>query len=235
MNSNRLWILGGVVMAVAVAVLAWLVGISPQLDQAATADEQKTAAQQQLQASQVQLAKLKKDYASIGELKQQLATLQASVPGEPEVTDFVRQLSSQASSTHTTLTSITVGEPTAYAPQSAAGSTAASSGTASSTATPAPTANATAAAVAPPLTTDPSITTSNFLLLPVTLAASGDYASLMDFTQAVQQDGPRLFLVDKLDVQKAAAAATDGSSSGTSSSGSATVAGYIYVLVGNGS
>ncbi|MFC4242432.1 hypothetical protein ACFOYW_03525 [Gryllotalpicola reticulitermitis] len=245
MNANRLWMLGGAVVAVAIAVLAYFVGIAPQLAQAQTAEQQKAQAQTQLQQTEVALATLKKQYASIDQLTAQLTALQQSVPGTTNVTDFVRQVQGQASATGSTITSISVGEPTAYAPQAAPGAPTSSGSPAATpaptaTATPAPgattpatgstpqpnaassapTPNATAVAVAPPLQTAPSITASNFVLLPVSIAASGSEVNLLAFTKELQTLGPRLFLVDSIDVKQGTAP-------------TATIAGFIYVLIGN--
>jgi hypothetical protein len=241
MNANRLWIIGGALAAVAIAVLAYFVGISPQLAQAKAADQQKTQAQAQLQQAELALASLKRQYASIGALTAQLAAVQQSVPGTTKVTDFVRQVQGQAAASGAAIDSITVGEPTPYAPQAAAGTgaTPATSGarsTASPAATvaptspasgpaPTPSANATAAAVTPPLATDPSVTASNFVLLPVSISASGAQPALMSFTKQLQETGPRLFLVDSIDVNVGGAGAPGGAST-------ASISGFIYVLVG---
>ncbi|AYG03002.1 hypothetical protein [Gryllotalpicola protaetiae] len=250
MNANRLWLIGGVVVAALVAVLAWVVGIHPQLQQASAADEQKISAQSQLQQTELQLGQLKKDYASIDALKAQLATLQQSVPGTQKVTDFFRQVAQQSGAANVSVTSITVGEPTAYAPTAAGGSapastpapTASASAPASGgTATPAPSAtptpNATSVAVAPPVSTDPLINNANFVMLPVSLSATGDTAAVSAFTSAVQNQGPRLFLVNKITLAQNASAPDTGTKSSTPTAASpaetATLSGFIYVLVGN--
>jgi Tfp pilus assembly protein PilO len=240
MNANRLWIIGGALAAVAIAVLAYFVGISPQLAQAGAADQQKAQAQAQLQQAEVALAALKKQYASIGELTAQLAALQQAVPGTAKVTDFVRQVQGQASDSGAAIDSITVGEATPYAPQAApAGATSgtataaatpapapASSAPASSAPAPTPTADATAPAVAPPLATDPSVTASNFVLLPVSISASGSQPQLMSFTRQLQQTGPRLFLIDSIDVNLGGSGAPGGAAT-------ASISGFVYVLVGD--
>ncbi len=41
MDRNRLWIIGAVVVMVAIAALGWVVGVQPQLDAAAAADAQR--------------------------------------------------------------------------------------------------------------------------------------------------------------------------------------------------
>jgi hypothetical protein len=242
MNANRLWIIGGALATVAIAVLAYFVGISPQLAQAKAADQQKTQAQAQLQQAELALASLKRQYASIGALTAQLAAVQQSVPGTTRVTDFVRQVQGQAAAAGAAIDSITVGEPTPYAQQAAAGTgaTSTASPAATSAASPAataaptapasgpapnPSANATAPAVAPPLATDPSVTASNFVLLPVSISASGAQPALMSFTKQLQETGPRLFLVDSIDVNVGGAGAPGGAST-------ASISGFIYVLVG---
>ena len=41
MDKNRLWIIGAVVVMVAIVALGWVVAIQPQLDAAAAADAQR--------------------------------------------------------------------------------------------------------------------------------------------------------------------------------------------------
>jgi Tfp pilus assembly protein PilO len=243
MNANRLWMIGGALAAVLIAIGAYLLGIQPQLQSAAAAADQQVQAQSQLQQTQVELAQLKKDYASMDQLTAQLATLRKSVPGTSAVSDFVRQLSTQASAANVSISSINVSEPTAYAPTKPAGAapaaTPAPTGTpsagpsAASAAKPAnggqPTAapNPTTPAVAPPLVSDPAITSANFVLLPVSLTATGDDAALLAFTHAVQDQGPRLFLVSKLDIK------ASGTGDAAAAAETATMSGFIYILVSN--
>jgi len=229
MNANRLWWLGGAVAAIVIAAVAYMLGISPHLAQASDAQSQKVDAQAQLQQTELQLASLKKQYASIDQLKARLAELQKSIPSSAQVSDFVRQLGDQASATDVTLTSISVSEPTTYAPGATGAAAAATSpATPAQTATATPTPDPTASAVAPPLGTDPAITSSNFVMLPVALNASGSSDQLLSFTKAVQDEGPRLFLVSKISLGSGSGSASAGTGSNTE-----TLSGFIYVLVGN--
>ena len=238
MNAHRLWWIGGALVAVAIAALAYLFGVAPQLSQAADARNQQVSAQGQLQQTELQLAALKKQYESLPELTAQLAALQKSVPGTAKVSDFVRQLGAQASAAQVSITTVNVSEPTAYAPTVPAGGATAAAGSSTATPTPAPTASAsptasptavaTAAPSAPPLVTDPAITSANFVLLPVTLTVTGSHDSLLAFTSAVQNEGPRLFLVNKIDLT---ASSASGATAGPAET--ETLSGLIYVLVGN--
>jgi len=247
-----MWLLGGLAVVALIAILAWVVGVNPRLQQASAADSQKIAAQSQLQQTEAQLAQLKKDYASIDQLKAQLAALQQSVPGTKDLTTFMRQLAQQSAAAQVSMGSISISDPTAYTPTAAgaaapasptqstpaptastAASTASSppSSTAPRSATPTPTPNATAAPSAPPLPTDPQITSANFVILPVSLTVDGSYRGVMAFTSALQNIGPRLFLVNKIEVKQDS---SSGDASLAGASNTATLSGFIYVLLGNG-
>jgi len=236
--------LGGAVVAIALAAVAFLFGVKPQLAQAQDAADQKVQAEAQLQQTELQLGRLEKDYSSIGQLTAQLAALRKSVPGSVEATDFIRQLTAQASAAQVTVTSINVGATTAYAPTAVAHTAATpaapaatpvptatpAAGAAASTAQTAPVA-ANVPAVAPAVGADPSITAANFVLVPVAISATGSYDQLMQFTKSLQNAGPRLYLIDKIDAK--AGVSSTGSAATSAGANTATISGYIYVLVGN--
>lgn len=227
MNANRLWIIGSVAAMVAVIVLGWIVGVSPQLAAAASANVQRQAAQSQNAANEATLASLKKDYARIGDLKRQLAALKLSMPESTRFSAFIREISSAADATGASVTDITISDTQAYAPPAVTATAATSTPTpapgAASTSTPAPTSgsSATAAPTAAPVAglplTDPKITATNFVVIPVSLSVTGSADQVLAFTGAMQK-GSRLFLVDKY------------TSAGDNSAHIASLAGFVYVL-----
>jgi Tfp pilus assembly protein PilO len=225
-DRNRLWLIGLVAVMVAVVALGWLLGIQPQLAAAAAADQQRATVQTQNATNETVLAKLKKDYSSIDELKQQLVSLRQSVPASAEMSAFVTELDSLSAAHQVTVKTIGVSDAMPYtppvAPPTAATSTASPSP--SPTATPAPVAAAPTAPTAPPAVTNAKITAANFIAIPIQLSLSGTYSSVLDFVNGLQM-GPRLFLVTKF--------STTASSDPKATPGAvdATVGGYVYVVL----
>ncbi|MDQ1582797.1 MAG: hypothetical protein QOF36_851 [Microbacteriaceae bacterium] len=227
MDRNRLWLIGLVAVMVAVVALGWLLGIQPQLAAAANADQQRATVQTQNAANETVLAKLKKDYGSIEELKQQLVSLRQSVPASADMSSFVTELDSLSAAHQITVKTITVSDAMPYTPPAAPVPAPASTASPSATPTPAPTAAAPAAPTAPPAppaVTNSKITAANFIAIPVQLSLVGTYSNVLDFVNGLQM-GPRLFLVTTF--------STTASTDTTAGAGAvdATVGGYVYVVV----
>jgi Tfp pilus assembly protein PilO len=224
MDRNRLWMIGSVVVAIAVIAAGWFLGIQPQLATAAIADQDRAKAQIQNTANEALLVSLKKDYRGIDALKTTLASLRESVPASTEISTFVTELDSLAGAHQVTVSLITVADATAYAPPVPAASTPTPSpgATATPSATPTPTPLASAAPSAGTVqVTNPKITAANFIAIPVNLSITGQYANVLDFVKGLQT-GPRLFLVTSLSVTT-----VEG---GVDSS----IGGLVYVLLQDG-
>jgi Tfp pilus assembly protein PilO len=222
MDRNRVWLIGLVAVMVAVAALGWLLGIQPQLAAATSADQSRAAVQAQNATNETVLAKLKKDYSSIEELKQQLVSLRQSVPASADMSAFVTELDSLSAAHQITVKTITVSDAMPYTAPVTAPTASASP---SATPTPAPTAAAPAAPAAPtapPAVTNSKITAANFIAIPIQLSLTGPYANVLDFVNGLQM-GPRLFLVTTF--------STTASSDKTASAVDSTVGGYVYVVL----
>jgi hypothetical protein len=226
MNKHKLSLLIAAVAALAVLAGGWFLAVEPQLAVASANDLQRQSIDSTNTQNRAELARLQAQFAKLDDMKASLATLQDSIPAKADTTDFIRDLNTSASGAGATITSITVGDAQAYAPPAAA-TIAGDAGSATATATATPSASASAAPVtttpaAPAPHTDPSITASNFIVIPVTVAfdAGGD-ANALAFTKLVQE-GRRLFLIDTL-----SATAKD---SGIAGAQSWSLSGYIYVL-----
>jgi Tfp pilus assembly protein PilO len=229
-DKNRLWVIGAILVMVAIIAAGWFLGIQPQLATAAAADQSRSTTQVQNTVNETLLASLKKDYSNIGTLKTQLASLQDSVPESAEISAFVTELDALAGAHQATVTAITVADAKAYAPPVAAVPAPAPG----ATATPAPTPSPTAAPVAPAApvgtlrVTNPKITAANFVAIPVQLSITGQYSNVLDFVNGLQM-GPRLFLVTSLSITTPAATAKT-----TGSSVESNIGGFIYVLLQKG-
>ncbi|HEV7564864.1 MAG TPA: hypothetical protein VGO31_02770 [Microbacteriaceae bacterium] len=226
MDKNRLWLIGLVAVMVVVVALGWLLGIQPQLAAAAAADQQRATVQAENAANEAVLAKLKKDYSSIDELKKQLVSLRQSVPASSEISAFVTELDTLAGAHQATVKTISVSDAEPYKPPAvlAPAPTSAASPSASPTATPAPVAAAPVAPTAPAAVTNSKITAANFIAIPIQLSITGTYANVLDFVNGLQM-GPRLFLVT--------AFSTTASTDPTAGAGAidSTVGGFVYVVL----
>ena len=87
MNKNRLFTLGIAGAITLVAVLGWFVGISPILEQTSATSEQVSSVTGINDINQTKLATLKKQFANIGEVQDELAGLRTSLPTVAEMPD----------------------------------------------------------------------------------------------------------------------------------------------------
>jgi len=202
MDKNRLWIIGSVLVMVALLVLGWFLGIQPQLAATATAIGQRVVVDQENAAHETSLAKLKKDFKEIDKLNEELVALSRSVPFGTEVPDYVDQLDALAKANKVTLKGLTVADPSAYTPVAPAvpvappaepGAAAAPTGAPAATEAPA---EAVPVPGAPPVTNE-RITAQNFASLGVNITIAGAYSDVLNFVNGLQT-GSRLFLVTGL-------------------------------------
>lgn len=213
MDKNRMWVIGAILAIVVTLAGGWLFGISPQLTAAATANSDRANVMAANSRNEILLAKLKRDYQNIDVLKNQVLTLQESVPTAADVSSFVTELNSLANARKVTLKSITVSDAKAYTP----------------------TTQAAAAKTTPSGSpqTNPKITTVNFVTIPVQIGVSGDYGKVLDFVNDVQL-GRRLFLVSALSSMGSTnSKGVKGSptTSGGSQRVDSSITGYMYVLL----
>lgn len=215
MKSSRIRSFALSFLLVVVIIAGWLVGIAPQLADASSANVNRAAVLSQNAANEAILRKLKADYAGIDLLRKELSVLKAAVPSSSEISSFVTELNQLANTHRVTVRSITVNDAKAYAP-----------------AAPTPGSGTSEASI--PVTTNPRITSTNFVVIPVQFSVTGDYSKVLDFVHEVQV-GPRLFLISNLSSMGAtdaqAVTSNGGSGSNTLQKVQATVGGYVYVLL----
>lgn len=222
MDKNRLIVIGAVLGMVVVVVLGWIVGVQPQLEAAASADHGRATVESQNAASAVSLAKLKKDYTKIDELKKQRTELQTAIPQGTDMSPFIDELHALEVTHGVKLTSITITDGQAYEPPKKAAAPAA-------TATPAP---AAPAASDQTVATSPKITKDNFTVMPIQLALSGKYSNVLNYVHGLQA-GTRLVLVTSFSStasKDSSGGATGDETPAPSDEVDATIGGYVYVL-----
>ena len=177
---NRVITFGLAGLMVVVAAMGWLFGISPLLDQANIADEQRASVESLNDVNQAKVADLKSKFGKLDELTGQVASLRTSVPERLDIPTLLREINGYCAANGVTLMSVTVDTAEVF--------------------TPAPEAAAPADAAAPvPAdggTAAPATTTPTGLILvraPVQVTVSGTYDAVMAFGGSLQT-GPRLFL-----------------------------------------
>lgn len=240
MDKNRIWLLGSVVVMVAVVALGFLLGIQPQLKAIAAARADSAAVEAVNVAQTATLDKLKLDFAGIDDVRDELEPLADSVPTGTEIPAFVNQLSELAAQSQVTVTAITVSDAVAYAPVAAPAPAAEPAPVAEEgeTAEEIPVEVAPAATAGLPPVVDPLITAENFASLAVQISIQGGYGRVLDFVEGLQS-GERLFLVSGIStvaVDAGASAPSDGEDEDAApalASGAvdATISGLVYVLV----
>jgi hypothetical protein len=202
MDKQRLVMVGAGLAIALVVVLGFLFGIQPQLSAASTASEQAASITEANRTSQAALANLEKDYRNLGRFSDQLTELQRSVPPTASMDALTAELDALAAATGVTISQFTPGEAVAYAPPAASAPAASpppagTGGSGASTPSPTPTPAAPAAPSAPPApktATNPLITGSNFVAIPLKIGIKGTTDSAIAFLGALQH-GQRLVLV----------------------------------------
>ncbi|MDM4761515.1 type 4a pilus biogenesis protein PilO [Galbitalea sp. SE-J8] len=184
MIGNRLWVLGAVLVSIAVVALGWFLGVSPRLDEISSADSQRATVEQQNDLARARIAKLKADYANLDQVAAQLDQLRESLPPSADYQGFLAELNDIAGKRDAKLTSFVPTAPTVFTPASAAPSDATATGDGAS-----------------------ALPDGTLVTIPVSLSASGSYPDLLDLMGDLQKAN-RLYLVGGLNISSADDAST---------------------------
>jgi Tfp pilus assembly protein PilO len=221
--GHQLKVLVTVVLMLAVIGGGWVLAVQPALAAAFAAEDSRTEVSAQNDAIRAEIAALETAKGELPGLEADLKKLNASIPVTAESSALLEQIDALADKAGVVVDGVTLEEPQPYLPPAApaAAETTEAEGADAADAV----ADAAAAASTDPLQpfTDPRITPANLVLVPVSVAVSGSFGDVLDFVHNVQT-GPRLFLVNSF--SSAADAEGDGSTV------TATVAGFVYVLLG---
>jgi type IV pilus assembly PilO-like protein len=217
-SNNRLWVIGSVIAMFALVLAGWFLGAQPFLATALNAEAERANVEAQNQLHQQVITQLAQDQQNLKALKKKFATLAASIPSDPDTSEFITGLDALAAGAGVTISGITVSDSEAYTVPVSAGQPPADT----STSAPSTAATATAVPVDPSLpkaVTNPLITAENFVGIKVTVSVVGPYSNVLNFVHGLQY-GDRLVLV------------TGFTSTTTADENAvdAVVSGYIYVL-----
>jgi Tfp pilus assembly protein PilO len=189
-------------LMVVVAAMGWLLGISPLLDEANGADEQRSSVAGLNDVNQAKVAELKTKFENLDEITGQVAALRTSVPERLDIPALLREINGFCASNGVTLVSLTVDTAEVLTPA----------------AEPAAPADAAAPAVPDDATVAPVAPTGPVLVrAPIQVTVLGDYAAVMAFAGSLQT-GPRLFLAKSFAVTQS----PEGSSG--------VLGGFVYAL-----
>lgn len=204
MNTNRIWIIGTVLLSAAVIALGWFLGVSPKLAETADTQLQILAVSSQNAQYEADLAALKVEYEKLPQITAELEALRVSLPPTAEYAEFVAQLNQISSKAGVSVSGLTPGVPQLFTPVAA------------------PVVEGEAVAADP---VAPAADT-NFVVVPISIEVGGTVDEVTRFIGGLQ-GGDRLFLltgVDMTELPKKEKAKTAG--------GFLTkIDGYIYVLL----
>jgi len=200
MTRNRTWLWLGALVSFIIFAVGWMAGIQPQLTKISTANQSRDVVMGQNAKDEILLAQLKKDYQNIDSMRDNLKLLRASVPTQAEISSFVTELNSLADIHNVTVKSMTFNDAKPYTPNTGGASTQGLE-----------------------VITDPKITSSNFIVIPVQFSVAGNYAKVLQFVRSVQT-GKRLFFISNF----GSTGSTKAEAAGRVDS---TVGGYMYVLL----
>lgn len=245
MNAmDRLWSLGAGLVAIAVVAGAWFGTVSPSLDDAATADSDRSNVEMQNSIHETRLAGLEEAASRMGEFAAARDELTEGIPADVEYAAFLREVQRLAAETGVVLQAVTTGEAMLYvspveeAPEPEAepeaesdaateAETESTDGAEQTTDAAADSAAATQVTAAdgelpaPVPYSDPLISPDNFAAIPVSVSAEGEADALFEFLRRLQT-GARLISVSTVSVVDA----TESEPARLDTSG------YLYALHG---
>jgi type IV pilus assembly protein PilO len=196
-HTERLWLLGGGIVAVLMVLIGYMMFISPQNSNTSSAQSQVSSAKAVNQRLQARIAELKVQSKNLAQYQTELRLEQLALPSSSGLPDFLRTLQSIGNATQAQLSALTVGPP-ADVTGIAGGAGTATSSTPSSSATS-------------------SAATGGLRVysLPITAVVTGSYAQLDGFLTQLQSVQPRAVLISQL-TEGTGTSGTPGATGGTS-------------------
>ena len=179
MNTNRLWVLGTLLIIIALIAGTLLLGVQPQLSAAGAANAQRTTVEAQNRVEENTLATLKEQFKGYGDLVKQIEGLRKEIPTSAELVPLIKEIAQMGTDSGVFITGLNFASPVTFAPPESLD----------------------------PSYPDPlvssaygSLSSGDFIVIPVTLAAqNGAYEPVMDFVNRLQHSG-RFFLVYEMGV-----------------------------------
>lgn len=114
MSTLRIWILGVVVVAIAIIGLGYFLGIAPRLADAAAADAERQNVEIVNAGYEATLVELQALAENLPALEAELADLRVSIPDEPGLSPLLGQLSALAAAAGVELNDVTASPPALF-------------------------------------------------------------------------------------------------------------------------
>lgn len=168
--DNRLWAIITAFVCVLLLGAGWFVGVEPRLAAADRANEQRQTVEAQNTLARAEVARLQEAEGNRDALDAQLAELRAAVPPGVDGSGFLATLDQLVAAHGVVLASVALSDPLAYVPPAEGDFS--------------------------PLT-DASITSENFVLVPVEVAVGGTNEQVLAFLASLQSQ-KRLILINEV-------------------------------------
>src|SRR5690625_4261768 len=88
--NNTPWIAGTIVISLVIIALGYFFGIMPKLDDAEELNDQAESQEDLNEILEMQVIKLRADYAKLDEYRAEIAGYEVGIPAELQVPDFLR-------------------------------------------------------------------------------------------------------------------------------------------------
>ena len=175
MKSIRPWAFGAAIVVIAVVALGWVLGISPKLGEVAAGNEALAAVNAENAQHQADLITLQEQFENIDVLREQLDALQAGVPADVGLPDFIRQVNTLAAVSGVTIPKLTTSDAAAFTAPTSIGTMLDAEG------------NVVQLPAAP----------ANLITVNIVISITGSWSGILKFSEGLQE-GERLFLVTDL-------------------------------------
>lgn len=205
-QAERLWLIGGGLVAFVLVLIGYFFFISPQRSQTKDIKSQTAAAKQQNAVLQARIDALRVQNKDLARYQAEYAQARLALPTTSGISDFLRTLQSLGNATHTDVTSLSVS-----APISVNGPASASQPSGQAQANPSATSEA---AAGQPSAAAPTSSTTGVYALPITATVTGTPTNLEQFVYQLQAVQPRAVLITEAS-QSVGVVAAGGSGSTT--------------------
>lgn len=114
MSILRMWVIGAVLLSIVILGLGWLLGISPRLADAATADEERQNVELVNVGYEATLLELRELSENLPALQAELDGLRQEIPELPELSTLLGQLNDLAEASGVQINEITANPPVLF-------------------------------------------------------------------------------------------------------------------------
>jgi Tfp pilus assembly protein PilO len=111
-QTERLWLLGGAVLAILIVLIGYVMLISPQNSNTSSAQSQVSSAKTDNALLRVRINSLRQQNKNLAQFQAELTTAHLALPDTSGLPDFLRTLQSIGNATLATVSALAVGSPT---------------------------------------------------------------------------------------------------------------------------